>query len=317
MKQRLPWFKCNPGLLISALGGLERDPGYLYVMILLRIYETGGPLVDPIAALARRTGMTTRSAQKALDALIEIGKVQLVEGKIDSDTTHETLAEMEKIQMSAKSGGIASAAKRYGKSQQNQQKGVTTVERPLNGALTTKDIRDKKEKELSKDSSKKAVRRSRIAADTQPNDKQKSDAKKYGMTIPQMRVEWPKFRDHHLGNGSLKVDWDATWRTWCAGWRKFNGMPPIGEVAGEIALADNRIDLGNGMRRTPDQIQSAIKRWESGGRLPQHWESNVYDGMPGQPDCRIPREYLPDKYKPQRGDVSHETNIELFENAGT
>lgn len=36
-------------------------------------------------------------------------------------------------------------------------------------------------------------------------------------------VEWAQFLDHHRGNGSVKQDWDACWRTWCRNSKKFSG----------------------------------------------------------------------------------------------
>ncbi len=44
--ERLPWFRCMPGRLLGALAGLQPDEGLIYVAVLLRIYETGGPIAD-------------------------------------------------------------------------------------------------------------------------------------------------------------------------------------------------------------------------------------------------------------------------------
>jgi hypothetical protein len=33
--------------------------------------------------------------------------------------------------------------------------------------------------------------------------------------LVKIKFEFVKFRDHFLGSGALKVDWDATWRNWC------------------------------------------------------------------------------------------------------
>jgi uncharacterized protein YdaU (DUF1376 family) len=141
MKDRLPWFKCNPGALLSAMAGLSADENLTYITILLRIYETGGPVQETPRTIARRCGLTVPKAEAAIKGLIEFGKISQEGGFFDSASTHETLAEMEEARKGASSAGKASAAKRAEKDKQNQQNDATPVERPLNDCLTTKDRR--------------------------------------------------------------------------------------------------------------------------------------------------------------------------------
>lgn len=48
-----------------------------------------------------------------------------------------------------------------------------------------------------------------------------------GMSRADIADEVQRFRDHHLGKGSLMKDWDAAWRTWCQSpYRK--SQPPRG-----------------------------------------------------------------------------------------
>ena len=56
--------------------------------------------------------------------------------------------------------------------------------------------------------------RSKIKPDTQPTEVDLSEASKAGWAIERVRVEWPKFRDHHISKGSLMADWAAAWRNW-------------------------------------------------------------------------------------------------------
>lgn len=131
--ERLPWFKCIPSALLGALSGMQPDEGYLYVTILLRIYETGGPIKDSPRILSRRTGMTERRVSSALASLVEMGKVFIAhDGAIDSASTHENLAAREELQNGAKKAGKASAQKRTQKDKQNQQNSSTPVDIPLN-----------------------------------------------------------------------------------------------------------------------------------------------------------------------------------------
>ncbi len=52
MSDRLPWFRCFPSALLGALAGLTADEGFVYVTVLLRIYETGGPVSETGRTLA-------------------------------------------------------------------------------------------------------------------------------------------------------------------------------------------------------------------------------------------------------------------------
>lgn len=130
--ERLPWFKCFPGKLLGALAGMEPDDGYLYCVILFRIYEVGGPIKDTPKALGRRTGMGEKRAANALESLRSSGKVTVDDGAIDSFTTREHLQDTKRVEISAIIGGKASAEKRREKTQSIQQMPPTTLEEPLN-----------------------------------------------------------------------------------------------------------------------------------------------------------------------------------------
>ena len=110
---RLPWFKCLPTKLLGALAAMDPDEGLVYVAILLRIYEVGGPIADTPKVLARRVNLTERRAKAAIESLVELGKVQrLTDGRLDSDTTHKTLVDRDKKILAAKNAGILSAQTR-------------------------------------------------------------------------------------------------------------------------------------------------------------------------------------------------------------
>ena len=115
----LPWFPCRASKLIGALVALPHDEQVVYNMVLLRIYEKGGPVDESVTALARRTDTPKRRIETALDSLIRKGKIERLEnGLLDSKSTHETLHEI-----SAKKVLTKRAAKtRWEKPQQKQQK---------------------------------------------------------------------------------------------------------------------------------------------------------------------------------------------------
>ena len=91
----------------------------------MRIYEVGGPIADTATVLARRAGMTIRKAETSLAWLEEQRKiVHTPEGLIDSETTHERLAEREAFLEKNKMAGKASAKKRRENIEQNQRSSV-------------------------------------------------------------------------------------------------------------------------------------------------------------------------------------------------
>ena len=142
MSERASWFRCDPSRLLGALSGMEPDSGYLYTVILMRIYEVGGPISDDEGVLARRTGYTVKRVTAALSWLVDHGKVErFPDGSLDSDTTHDELAFREKSVIDARNAGKASASRKQKfqqqKHQQKQQKVSTPVERPFNGKATT------------------------------------------------------------------------------------------------------------------------------------------------------------------------------------
>lgn len=133
MSERLPWFRCFPSALLGALAGMQADEGFVYVVALMRIYETGGPVAETARTLARRTGMTERRAANALAELVSAGKIIMLEdGRIDAESTHEEIAWQQGKRHANSVAGKISAEKRAGKTQRNQRKSATDVEQPFN-----------------------------------------------------------------------------------------------------------------------------------------------------------------------------------------
>lgn len=154
MSERLPWFRCVPSALLGALAGMRPDEGYVYVVLLMRIYETGGPVAETDRTLSRRTGMTERKVAAAIQFLIDIAKVyRLPDGRLDSASTHAEIQWQEERRRDQSKAGKASrnktntsSAKTDDKSegkkaQQNQQKASTPVEQTPNHIDKEKEIR--------------------------------------------------------------------------------------------------------------------------------------------------------------------------------
>lgn len=169
MAERLPWFRCFPAALLGAMAGLEADEGLIYVTVLLRIYETGGPVHESGRTLARRTGLTERRATAAVASLIDLGKIICLGGSLlDSASTHDEIKWQTERRSDQSSAGKASAAKRQKqasvekndaslisddandtkKDQQKQQIVATSVEQPFNHLEEDKELEEEGDKLL-------------------------------------------------------------------------------------------------------------------------------------------------------------------------
>lgn len=119
-QERPPWFKCFPEKLLGALYVMPSSAQLLYVTILLRIYEVGGPIPDDVTTLSHRTWTKPYTVRQALAYLLEHGKiVKLDGGRIDSPSTHEFLAQRAVAIASRESA----AQIRWAKVKQKQQGG--------------------------------------------------------------------------------------------------------------------------------------------------------------------------------------------------
>ena len=88
------------------------------------------------------------------------------------------------------------------------------------------------------------------------NDDRRAVADRHG--IPAVRVDgiFEHFRDHHMAKGSVFVDWDAAWRTWCKNDLKFHGgQNGSGSRKDEWRDAlDLAREYGSGGNRNPDAV---------------------------------------------------------------
>lgn len=96
---------------------MEPYEGYIYTVVILRIYETGGPIPDDAAKLSRRTGLRINIVVRALAKLVASGKLEMTSGQIDCDKTRDRLREMEATQNKRIMAGKCSASSRWGKDQ--------------------------------------------------------------------------------------------------------------------------------------------------------------------------------------------------------
>ena len=251
------WFRCDPSKLIGALSGMLPEHGYVYTMILMRIYEVGGPIDDDEYVLSRRTGYAVKKVADAIQWLLQRDKIQrLGTGLLDSRTTHEELSYREKLIKDAKNAGNSSVKRRikvsFKKTQQNQQNKSTPVERPLNDMPTFVErplVEEEVDIEIASAISiaqpqKRARIKTQISPDAQPTSSDCASSSEAGLGEDQFRTEWRKFRDHHRAKGNLMADWSAAWRTWLGNIAQFQPKS-IGGKNGKLSVQDASRDLAD------------------------------------------------------------------------
>lgn len=125
---------------------------------------------------------------------------------------------------------------------------------------------------------KKTARSTTIPEDWTPNEKCLAYAREHYPSMP-VSTEAENFRDYYLSTGAKRIDWDATWRTWC---RKGNiiakgewvrpsalgapqGAPAINPATGKPVTRDDFGYACLGMGIDPDLY---IKFWKPHMGLP-------------------------------------------------
>lgn len=273
MSERLPWFRCKPAALLGALAGLGPDEGYVYTVILLRIYETGGPIAETARTLHRRTGLPERRVAAAIDALLSAGKVQLFDdGRLDSSSTHDEIAWQGRSREAQSKAGKTSAEKRAKKDEQSQRSAPTRVERPLNHIEE-----DKEEETPSLRSGVRASRGTRLPDGWQPSEEGRAFA------FEALGRDWPaelaRFADYwraQPGQKGVKTDWEATWRNWCRRAAEHRPRAPPGPRAPVVK------------RNAFAQLQEALERGERSDQAGDLFTGDTADGRrprshPGDP----------------------------------
>jgi uncharacterized protein YdaU (DUF1376 family) len=164
---RAPWFRCFPTALLGALAGMQPHQAYIYVTLLLRIYETGGAVSETFDTLSRRTGLSKKRVWEALEYLLEMGKLeQTDDGRFDSRSTHSEIVWQTKRREEQKNAGKISFLKREKKDPKNTTKSTNPVQRPFNVRSTDVTRAKELELELKKEKKEKEMDRVWVARDT-------------------------------------------------------------------------------------------------------------------------------------------------------
>lgn len=226
--KRLSWFKCNPTNLLGALASMRAPEGYVYCIVILRIYESGGACRDSIDSLSTRTRLNKRIVSEALNSLFKAGRLYRdgdgIMNPVAAKMISETTAKHQGQILSGQKGGIRSAKIR----QQNQE---TTSREPTVSLVANLSHLESKKEEGSKKERKnpRAARSVPLPSDWALSLTGLEFATRNGFDSQYSKTMSRSFADHHHAKGNRMVDWEAAWRTWVRNEIKFKdrrGPPP-------------------------------------------------------------------------------------------
>lgn len=203
------WFPCQPTPLLGALQAMRPHVGYVYCIVLFRIYEEGGPIKDSVDALTRRTGYRKALVVEALDELFRDGRLVPTGDGIMNPVAASVLVDMmERIgtgSLEAKSRAQRRREKPEGK------QGIDDAESQLQLEVISPSG------EIPAPEKKAPRRKPRfpMAEDWEPNNMDVAYAAKQGFASRDVVDKMARrFKNHHQSKGTLIADLAATWRTW-------------------------------------------------------------------------------------------------------
>ena len=119
----IPFFTSD---FLGGTSGLTSSVKGVYITLLCLMYETEAPLTQSWDTLARRSGCTPSSFRKALDVLVDDGKITVTDEGIWSEKCDKHITQRRERSGSAK----AAAKKRWEKPKQKQRQTDATAMRP-------------------------------------------------------------------------------------------------------------------------------------------------------------------------------------------
>lgn len=227
-KGRLPWFPCEPTPLLGALAALKPDQQVVYVVVLLRIYEVGGPCPDTLDALSRRTGLNKRRVSDALDHLFRTEKLVRDGAGIMNPKARGVLARIKGKREKASHAGQEGAASRWGKDKQDQSAAeASAIATPMaKNAELELDLEEKVSKTPPNGGARARrprAQRVRMPDSWTPDEAGIAYAAEFGFANrAAVDCMIRACRNYHQKHGTLIASFPATWRSWVDNEVKFS-----------------------------------------------------------------------------------------------
>jgi hypothetical protein len=101
----------------------------IYLIVLLRIYESGGACADSLGAFVKRTGYNKRVVTDALDELFKAGRLRREADGIHNPVADSVISDAVAFREGRKRAGEKGASRRWEKTKQNQKPPPSTAMR--------------------------------------------------------------------------------------------------------------------------------------------------------------------------------------------
>lgn len=253
----LPYYKRFPRDFLDGTIGLCLETKGAYAIVLDLIYMRDGRLSDDARYIAGQLGCSVRKWTAIRKELLEAGKIQCANGIISNFRADYLTEESRKYQ-----------------DKQREIAGIPRKNKELpQPSVIPKPSQSESESELKKEKLTASPKKgSRLPPDWVPSQADLSFATSQNMTPEETRREADQFRDFWIskaGAGGRKLDWPATWRTWCRNRRgsgqagksaaNGNGSKPTG-MAGILAerrrhaANPNDVSSGGGILQPDDGL---------------------------------------------------------------
>jgi hypothetical protein len=263
------------------------------MIIILRIYEVRGPIADNAQTLSRRSGLTVKRVNKALDQLFESGKLITSEGLISNPHAERFLSDHNEKQNERKQIAKVAAEVRWQKSEKKQR----NVDASRMHSDAYKEKEEDKEKNLKKENAKPGVdatpkkakgsradradRATRIPEDWALTPEMGNYGRSRGLTTAEVKLEAEKFIRYWRGKGGekgRKLDWKSTWENWCISTAERLGRKPR-NADGSIDATNESLD-----RQAWETVAVMYKNTNN-------WK-RTWGPEPGDKDCQMPPDLL-------------------------
>jgi uncharacterized protein YdaU (DUF1376 family) len=231
-----PWFKCYPANFLDGVAELEPDQGWVYTILLMRMYSEGGPIPDKPEAIAKRCNMSKARCERVIQSLVEIDKIERIDGVILNKRAQEEIKKIEKYSQKQSEISQEGWKKRSEKANENND----GDEAPLTGRKAnakpiearSQNIEEDRENARAKADLFEAPpkRKSKLPPDCPTaKDRQKAveywDGKGRQDLSEDVQTVVDEFRARQERDQTTYLDWSAAWRTWYVRQPTFRRVP--------------------------------------------------------------------------------------------
>lgn len=306
------WVKFDPADFLNGVIGLDSQSIGIYIVILMLIYDNGGPIRYDDAAvrkIARRSGARLDHFQKSIKILIDDRKLIVHEGMISNSraerelrqraTKVATLVRNFGSTVSKRSSSVpkAPSTETRNKEEVHVPEGKTNkinVENHQMGDVFPEiGAVDKNKKENKKENQKEKERPAakprppaaatparRIDPGRQMSNSNSVFAQSRGLNAKETKFEWDKFVRYYRGisgRNATSPDWDAVWESWVLRAAERLGKDSF------VGEQKNGHDHSGPATFTRDDWIKVIEIW----RITHNWNQN-YGPEPGSRGCHVP-----------------------------